>query len=129
MLRTAKKTDIETIHVLIEWGAAHGKVLPRPKKEIADVVTCFFIYEVKDKIIGCISLEIYNKKLGEIRSLVVLPNHQRQGIGRRLVEACIQKAKKENIYEVLAVTDKDVFFEKMGFSKVLNNQWPMFIKL
>lgn len=128
MLRQGKPADIGQIHTLIQWGAEHGKVLPRSKKEIGEVIDCFWLWEVHGEIIGCVSLEIYNQKLAEIRSLVVRSSHQGQGIGRALVAACVAKAREEKIYEVLSVTDKDKFFEKLGFAKVLNNQWPMFIK-
>ncbi len=67
--------------------------------------------------------------MAEIRSLVVLPKFQGKGIGTKLVKACMKKAKKENIYEVLSVTDKVNLFKQLGFQKCLNNQWPMFIRM
>ncbi|MBI1869468.1 GNAT family N-acetyltransferase [Candidatus Gottesmanbacteria bacterium] len=128
MLRKAKKSDVSAIYLLIAWGAKNGKVLPRPEKEILGVINFFHVWEEEGKLVGCVSLDIYSKKMAEIRSLIVLPNYQGQGIGRALVSECLKKAKKAGIYEVLSITDKDGFFEKMGFSKCLQGQWPMFIK-
>lgn len=129
MLRKAKPKDLEKIEKLINFGAKKGKVLKRSKEEIKKVLGSFFVWEELREIVGCISLEIYSKKLAEIRSLVVLPKFQKKGIGRALIKECLSKAKKEGIYEVLAVTDRVDLFEKLGFSKQLSNQWPLFLRL
>ncbi len=130
MLRKAKNTieDIDFVFSLISFAAKNGKVLPRSKDEIKKVIKNFYVFETDGKVVGCCSLEIYSPKLAEIRSLVVTPQYQGKSIGRQLVNACVREATEKKIYEVLAITDKDVFFEKMGFSKCLNGQWPMFLK-
>ena len=129
MIKKAQIKDVKEILSLITYGSELGKVLPRSKKEIASLIETFYIWVEKEKIVGCCSLEIYSKKMAEIRSLVVLPKFQGKGIGTKLVKACMKKAKKENIYEVLSVTDKVNLFKQLGFQKCLNNQWPMFIRM
>lgn len=130
MIRKARNTtkEIEAIHSLIAFGAKGGKILPRSKGEIGKIIDSFYVYTDNGKIVGCCALEIYNRKLAEIRSLVVLPSHQGKGIATKFVTKCIKKAKKKNIYEVLVITDRDGFFERLGFSKFINGQWPMFLK-
>jgi amino-acid N-acetyltransferase len=129
-IRKAKnKSDILQIKKLIDWGVKNDSILPRTTKEIKKVLNCFYVCEKDKEIVGCCSLEIYNKKISEIRSLIVHPNYQNRGIGSKLVKACIEEAKRKKIYEVLAITDKVKFFEKLGFRKCINNQCPMFIKL
>lgn len=128
MIKKATKKDISSIKKLIDWAAAHGKVLSRDEEELTQVINNFFVYIKNDDIIGCCSLEVYNKKLAEIRSLVVDENYRNQGIGKKLVDACLQKARDLKIYEILTITDKDIFFEKMGFNKCLNGQWALFLR-
>lgn len=130
-IRRAEKKgeDINSIFQIISNAASAGKILPRAKKEIEEVIGSFFVAETDGKIAGCCCLEIYNKKLAEIRSLAVLPEFQSRGLGKRLVDACIKRAKDEGIYEILTISDKDVFFEKSGFGKCLNGQWALFMKL
>ncbi len=130
-IRRAEKKgeDINSIFQIISNAASAGKILPRTKKEIEEVIGSFFVAETDGKIAGCCCLEIYNKKLAEIRSLAVLPEFQSRGLGKRLVDACIERARKEGIYEILTISDKDVFFEKSGFGKCLNGQWALFMKL
>ncbi len=78
--------------------------------------------------VACAALEIYNKKLAEIRSLVVAPTHQRKGIARMLIKRMVQLAKKKAIYEVLAITDRDDVFDSHGFSQQLQGQKALFLR-
>lgn len=128
MIRKATASDIPHIKALIDAGADQGKVLSRSVEELTDVLHCFCVYERDGRIIGCCSLEVYNRKLAEIRSLVVEGGHRGQGIGKQLVAFCLEEAKQKKIYEVLTITDKDAFFERLGFSKCLNGQYPMFMR-
>jgi len=129
MLRKAiYYSDALAIKKLIDWAAKKNKVLPRSLEEIQDVLDCFYVWVEHNEIVGCCSLEIYNKKLAEIRSLVVLPKYQNKGVGTNLVKTCVEEAKEKGIYEVLAITDKIKFFYKVGFRKCLDDQIPMFIK-
>ena len=132
MIRKAKNIseDIVSIYKLIKYGADNAQVLYRPKKEIEKSINSFWVWEVSEgKIVACCALDIYNKKLAEVRSLVVAPTYQGKGIATKLIKACKKEAKRQEIYEILAVTEKDSLFEKNGFKKCLNGQWPMFIKL
>ncbi len=127
IIREAIIQDIPAIYTLIRNAAKEHRILPRSKKEIKDVIDNFFIAEIDRKIIGCCALEIYSKKIAEIRSLVVKNNYKRRGIGKLLVNACLKRARSKKIYEVLSITDKISFFKKLGFDTCLNKQYAMFI--
>lgn len=128
-IRKASINDISAIYSLISYGAKNGKVLQRSKKEVGEVIHFFYVAVDEEKIVGCVSLEVYSRRLAEVRSLVVDSKHQNKGIGKMLIKQCLDKAKQDKIKEILAVTDKVELFEKCGFYKELDNQWPMFIKL
>ncbi|MDO8640711.1 MAG: GNAT family N-acetyltransferase, partial [Nitrosarchaeum sp.] len=69
------------------------------------------------------------KKIAEIRSLVVDTKERNKGIGKLLIQDCIEKAKKEKLREILSITDKVDFFKKCGFDTCLNKQYAMFVRL
>jgi amino-acid N-acetyltransferase len=129
MIRKAKLSDLDGLFNLIAFGSKVGKVLPRSKEELTAAIEDFYLWIENDQIVGCCSLEIYTQKLAEVRSLIVLPSYQGRGIGTKLIKACLEKAKEQNVYEVLTITDRVELFDKVGFQKQLNNQWPMFLKL
>lgn len=128
MIRKAITGDLERIYSLISSASKESKILPRTKEEIVSVIDCFYVYEKEGQVVGCCSLEIYNKKLAEIRSLVVDPSCRNQGIARELINACIKEAKEKNIYEILTITERVNLFERQGFANCLNNQTALFIK-
>ena len=58
-------------------------------------------------------------KLAEIRSLAVVPEFQGKGVGRLLVEECVERARKRDVLEVMAITSSEVFFRSCGFDFTL----------
>ena len=76
----------------------------------------FFIAEENARIVGCCALEVYSKRLAEVRSLAVLPDYRGQGIATELVRRCLEEAKVQDVYEVLTITGATPLFEKQGFS-------------
>ncbi|MDO8562059.1 MAG: GNAT family N-acetyltransferase [bacterium] len=81
--------------------------LPKPSE--------FFVAIENGKIIGCCALEIYSKRLAEIRSLAVTKESQNRGIATKLVSACMAAARKKKIYELLAIVESEKFLAKFGF--------------
>ena len=118
-VRRAQPSDVEAIHACIDPFVKQGKVLPRAIAELHEMIDQYFVAHINGKLVGCVVLEIYSKKLCEIRSLAVLPEAQGYGIGKRLVEACVARAKEENIMEVMAITSAEEFFKNCGFDFTL----------
>lgn len=118
-IRKATPTDLSDLSEFIKPFVAQGDVLPRTFDELDDFVDTFFIAQVDGRIVGCAALDIYNKKLCEIRSLAVDPNTRGQGIGKKLVTACVELANKEGIYEIMAISVAEDFFRACGFDFTL----------
>ncbi|MCL5666802.1 MAG: GNAT family N-acetyltransferase [Patescibacteria group bacterium] len=76
----------------------------------------FFVAASQGKIIGCCALEVYSKRIAEIRSLVVDANFRKQGIATHLINLCLERAAKLKIREVLSITSAVKLFNKQGFS-------------
>ena len=76
----------------------------------------FFVATEGKKIIACCALEIYSKRLAEIRSLSVMREYHGKGIATALITRCLSEAKRKHVYEVLSVTGAVSLFEKNGFS-------------
>ena len=118
-IRQAVADDLVGILKCIEPHVKSGKVLPRTVHELEELIPSYVVAESVNEIVGCAVLEIYSKKLAEIRSLVVSPDFQGLGLGKLLVEACIGQAKKLEILEVMAITSREEFFVSCGFDFTL----------
>lgn len=118
-LRVAQRGDVEIISRFIQPFVDDGILLERTYDEIEQWLPHFFIAEVGGEIVGCVALEVYSRKLAEVRSLAMSPKAQGMGVGRMLVQACIDLARKLNILEVMAITSSDEFFRACGFDFTL----------
>ena len=101
-----------------DWPAILGLIREHPDKLMQDHLpraSAFFVAVTDEKIVGCCALEVYSKRLAEIRSLAVTEKFQAKGIATALIEACMKSAKEKKVYEVLTITGATGLFEKHGF--------------
>jgi GNAT superfamily N-acetyltransferase len=75
---------------------------------------------------GCCALQIYSKRMAEVRTLAVHPDFQDLGVASRLVERCIERAKERGIRELFAVTSQTSFFARLGFATFRREKTAMF---
>lgn len=118
-VRATTPEDVAALDEFIQPFIEQGRLLPRTHDELQDLADDGFVALIDGRIVGFAALEIYSTKLAEIRSLAVDAAYQRHGIGRALVEACLQRARDRRIFEVMAVTSSEEFFQKCGFNFTL----------
>jgi len=126
IIRKAKITDVKDIQKLIELAAKKGEMLSRSLSELYDNLRDYNVYE-EDKqnlLIGICAMHICWEDLAEIRSLVVREEYERQGIGTKLVEACLSEAISLGMYRIFALTYKPEFFRRFGFKVVDKSVLP-----
>ena len=127
-IRQAGSADIPAIYRLVLDATRRGKILRRSRSDIAKSVHHFWVAEEDGRLIACCALEIYNRKLAEIRSLAVSSESQRKGIATGLLHHCLREAKRKKVYEVLAITDRENLFRRLGFSEQLHGQKSLFTR-
>lgn len=116
VIRKAKKSDIEQIIQLINIEAQKGLMLSRNPWELARFLRDFCVADGgQGKIWGCSALSIYLDNLAEVRSLVVTGEARKKGIGRKLVEFCLDEARNLEIGRIFTLTYIPDFFLKVGF--------------
>ena len=120
-IQKAETADLVELSDFIVPFVQSGDLLPRTFDELEDLLETSFIARLDGVIVGCAALEIYNKKLCEIRSLAVDPTAQGLGIGKKLVEACVELAEREGVYEIMAISVAEEFFRSCGFDFTLPN--------
>ena len=125
MIRKARIPDARSIHRLLVDYAREGLMLPRSLSEIYEEIRNFYVVEGEEgQIIGTVCLHICWEDLAEVRSLAVAENQGRRGIGRQLVNACIEEARDIGLKRVFALTYQQQFFERMGFGLIEKSELP-----
>jgi amino-acid N-acetyltransferase len=116
-VRRATLADVGAMHGVIDVFAKRNDILPRERGSLISALRDFHIVEVDGRIAGCAALAIIDDDLAEVRTLVVDDSAQGLGLGRRLVEACIEDARQMGFHRVFALTRVDGFFERLGFRR------------
>lgn len=79
-------------------------------------VSSFFVAESGDSIIGCCALQVYSRRLAEVRSLAIHPDFRGKGLAAQLVDACRRRGIERKVRQLFAVTSEPGFFEGCGFT-------------
>ena len=85
----------------------------------------FAVFEEGGEVVGCVALSIIWADLTEVRSLAVDDDYRGRGIGRRLVEWCVDEARRLQIRRLMSLTYEQGFFEKLGFEVVDKDTLPL----
>ncbi len=120
----ARIQDVPQIHRLINYFADKDEMLPRPLSEIYENIRDYFVIRKGEQVIACAALHVMWSDLAEIKSVAVAEDSHRQGIGTRLMEACLKEVKGLGIPTVFCLTYKPAFFEKFNFSQIDKMELP-----
>jgi len=124
VVRKATIADVPALHGLINDQAERGKLLFRDHASLYEHLRDFFVWEQDGSIVGCCALEVVWRDLAELKSLAVADRHRGRGIGRRLVAAALDEARRLGIARVFALTREQGFFQKLGFAVVAKDTLP-----
>jgi amino-acid N-acetyltransferase len=88
----------------------------------------FLVARNDDSIAGAVALEPLGS-LALLRSLSVRPDQQKNGVGRRLVDAALERAQTLGIHDVyLLTTTADVYFRQLGFGEIPRELVPAAVR-
>ena len=100
---------------LINRYAAEDRMLERTgpflEANLAD-----FVVADDGRFLGCGALATLTADLAEVRSLAVAPEAAGRGVGKAIVEACVQRARERGLRRVFALTLVPDFFTRCGFT-------------
>ena len=124
-IRSAKISDVDAINSLVSSYAERDRMLFRSMADIYKNLQAFTVVEADGAVVGCCALEVIWSDLAEIKSLAVSDVNKAQGIGRLLVRAAVEQARRIDVPRVFALTLEPEFFEKQGFEIVEKDTLPM----
>ena len=125
VIRKAIIGDVGRIQALVNHYASKETMLGLSLSEIYDQIRDFTVAEgPRRTLIGVCALHVIWDDLAEIRSLAVDPKIRRRGVGRSLVEHCLEEARGLQIPKVFALTYQAEFFRRIGFERVDKAELP-----
>lgn len=93
-------------------------MLFRSEAELAQFIDEYQVFVEGDQFRGVCGLHPVAGGLAEVRGLAVDQSAAGQGIGRRLVLACVERARDLGVAKVYTLTLVPEFFERLAFVQV-----------
>jgi amino-acid N-acetyltransferase len=120
-IRKARKSDVRLIYNLTRAAVRREELLHRTQQAIEKNIDQFFVFEIDENIIACVTLAFYADKpqLAEVGSLYVMPFYHNRGIGKKMVEYAVMKAQERGAKTVIALSTQSFgFFQNVvGFEE------------
>ncbi len=120
-IRKATRSDVRFIQSLTRSAVKREELLHRTQQAIEKNIDQFYVFEVDENIIACVTLVFYPDQPGiaELGSLYVMPFHHKRGVGRKMVEFAALRAKEQGAQQLLALSTQNpgFFTDVCGFTE------------
>ncbi len=117
-IRAAKSTDVKGIRILIDTYAPQRRLLSKETVTLYESVQEFTVAVEDGQVIGCGALHVLWEDLAEVRTVAVAEKYRGQGIGHRILEAVIQRAREIGVKRIFCLTFETEFFGRHGFEEI-----------
>ena len=124
-IEAAIDSDVSTLSELNNIFAPQGLTLPRSESWVSNHIDDYRVMrDEHGHVLGCVCLDDYSPSLVELVSLAVQPSLQGKGLGRSLIAAAVDLARKRGYPELFAVSFSDSLFQHCGFRFGDINRYP-----
>ena len=118
IIRPARTSDIKGIRAIIDEYAAGRRLLTKETVTLYESVQEFIVAVEGDEVVGCAGLHVLWEDLAEVRTVAVAERMRRHGIGQRLLDAVVQRAKSLGVKRIFCLTFETDFFGRNGFEPI-----------
>lgn len=125
-IRAMTNEDIAAVLSLMKPFVEKGILLQRSENQIAENLSDFIVFEIDGGIRGTSALHFYDDGQAEIAAVTVDETYSNLGIGPKMMEHLINRAKKQNCKSIFILTTQTGdWFEKLGFQKDAEATMPL----
>ncbi len=121
----AREYDVPSLAELNNQFVQQGLTLVRSEAFVQSHIDDYRVIRDDDgRIVGCVCIDDYSPSLAELVSLAVDPAHHGKGLGKALIAAAVELARKRDYPELFAVSFSDQLFLTCGFERVAVERYP-----
>lgn len=124
-IRNMTIEDIPDVLNVMRPFIEDGILLPRTESDLSMQYNDYIVYELDGSIKACAALHIYKDNQAEIAAVAVDNRCSHIGVGPKLVNFLIEKAREKNLKTVFVLTTRTAdWFEQLGFESVPIDSLP-----
>lgn len=122
-----KTLNLEWLHKYFKVEPKDEKVLSDPQGEIIDKGGMIFYAQYNNKIVGTVSLLKIDDATFELTKMAVSDGNQGLGIGKKLMEHCLNEAKEKGIQKLILYSNRNyclryIYMKVLASSKFLSKK-------
>ena len=117
-IRPAQTKDIPAIRGLIDTYTLGGRLLAKETVTLYEDVQEFSVAVEDDVVVGCGALHVLWEDLAEVRTVAVLARLKGQGVGHKILETIIERARVVGVQRIFCLTFETQFFGRHGFQEI-----------
>lgn len=117
-IRPARSRDVKAMRELVRPYVESRAIVSKPWVSYYESLAEFLVAEVDGELVGCGALHVMWEDVAEVRTLAVSPTARGMGVGSKLLEALIQKARDVGVDRVFCLTFETEFFGRHGFTEI-----------
>ena len=117
-IRPAVTADVRAIRKLVDTYAIDRRLLSKATVTLFEDVPEFVVADANGTVIGCGALHVIWDDLAELRTVAVIPERRREGIGSRLINRLIERGHELGVRRFFALTFETEFFGAHGFEPI-----------
>ena len=127
--RKASIRDVNGMSALINEFAARGIMLARGPLYLYQSIQDYRVMTMPasdgtERVVACGGLHVLWEDLAEVRSVAVHPALQKSGLGRAMVEALLDDARRLEVRRAFTFTLAEGFFRSLDFAVSPRDQLP-----
>jgi len=125
IVRRARPQDAAAISRLNNTFANEGQMLKRSPEVIALAIDDYLIVQnTAGELLACGALKEYSPSVAEVAAIAVSREAHGKGLGKAIVRAVEDLARKRGIFDVFALTLQPEFFAAIGYERVDRARYP-----
>jgi amino-acid N-acetyltransferase len=117
-IRPARTSDIKGIRALIDAFALQRRLLNKETVTLYESVQEFTVAVEDGVVVGCGALHILWEDLAEVRTVAVAEHLHGKGVGRKILDSIIDRAKTIGVERIFCLTFETEFFGSLGFKEI-----------
>ena len=121
----AGSEDLKGVQALLDYYSLKGVLTPRTVKYVTEHLSEFVVCKRDGAVVGCCALHRVSDGTAEVRCFAVKEDSSGMGVGKILLDFCLQEAKAAGLKRVFTLTLEGEFFKKSGFTKMSKLKIPL----
>jgi amino-acid N-acetyltransferase len=129
-VRPARHNDAQAISDIIALNRSDPGLYQKSARAVARSIADFVVAcDSTSRLVGCAGLHVDSDELAEIYAVAVTPDCQGQGVGKKLMNVCRERAVSRGLHFLWLATIKPDYFSRYGFKAISRWELPAAVLL